>query len=102
MQKHYGQLGTEERVTLILKRLQGYRLRATTGVLSRPASPLSWEQQGNAEYSRKEVDTENCRARECRHLARRRRKLSAGSELLQVVMQMLIKGCPPHKQIVAR
>lgn len=101
MTTHYTHLTVEERVTLMIMRLQGASLRAIAAVLGRNPSTLSREvrrQPGPGYY---DATAAGARARALKHVPRRRKVLAPDSELLQVVCSLLAKGWSPQ-QIAAK
>ena len=101
MKRSYSQLNTEERVTLMLMRRQGYSQRSIAEALGRSVSTVCRELQRNTGSIPYEVHSANTQARERRHRPRRQCKLSPDSELWQVVTEMLAKGWSPQ-QIAAK
>lgn len=101
MTTHYTHLTIEERVTLMIMRLQGSSLRTIATVLKRHPSTLSREvrrQPGPGYYDASAAGT---RARGLKHVPRRRKILAPDSELFQVVRSLLAKGWSPQ-QIAAK
>ena len=101
MTTHYTHLTIEERVTLMIMRMQGASLRAIAQVLGRQPSTLSREVRRQSQPGHYDASTAGARARALRHVPRRSKLLAPGSEPFQVVHSMLAKGWSPQ-QIAAR
>jgi len=101
MTTHYTHLTIEERVTLMIMRMQGSSLRAIAQVLGRQPSTLSREVRRQLQPERYDASAVGARARALKHVPRRSKILAPGSELFQVVRSMLAKGWSPQ-QIAAK
>lgn len=101
MTTYYTHLTVEERVTLMLMRLQGSSLRAIASQLGRHPSTLSREVRRQPQPARYDATLAGARALALRRTPRRHKLLAPGSELFQVVSSMLAKGWSPQ-QIAAR
>jgi IS30 family transposase len=101
MTTHYTHLTVEERVTLMIMRLQGSSLRNIAAVPERHPSTLSRDvrrQPGSGYY---DASAAGARTRALRHVLRRRKILAPDSELFHVIRSLLAKGWSPE-QIAAR
>ena len=101
MTTQYSHLTLEERVTLMIMRLQGSSLRTIATLLGRHPSTLSREVRRQPSQDRYDATVAGERARLLRRFPRRQKVLAPDSELFQVVLHMLAKGWSPQ-QIVAR
>jgi len=101
MTTQYSHLTLEERVTLMIMRLQGSSLRTIATLLGRHPSTLSREVRRQPSQDRYDATVAGERARLLRRFPRRQKVLAPDSELFQVVLHMLAKGWSPQ-QIAAR
>ena len=101
MTTQYSHLTLEERVTLMIMRLQGSSLRTIATLLGQHPSTLSREVRRQPSQDRYDATVAGERARLLRRFPRRQKVLAPDSELFQVVLHMLAKGWSPQ-QIAAR
>lgn len=101
MTTQHSHLTLEERVTLMIMRLQGSSLRTIATLLGRHPSTLSREVRRQPSQDRYDATVAGERARLFRRFPRRQKVLAPDSELFQVVLHMLAKGWSPQ-QIAAR
>lgn len=101
MTTHYTHLNVEERVTLMIMRLQGSSLRTIATLLGRHPSTLSREVHRQPRPGHYDASAAGARARALKRIPRRKRILAPDSELFQVIRSMLAKGWSPQ-QIAAR
>jgi IS30 family transposase len=99
--KTYTHLSTDERIALMLMRHQGLSLRSISSHLGRHPSTLSRELRRNRTDYHYDVIHACALARERRSKPRRLSRLLPGSELFQVVTEMLKLRWSPQ-QIAAR
>lgn len=76
MTTHYTHLTIEERVTLMIMRMQGASLRAIAQVLGRQPSTLSREVRRQSQPGHYDASTAGARARALRHVPRRSKILA--------------------------
>jgi len=101
MTTQYSHLTLEERVPLMIMRLQGSSLRTIATLLGQHPSTLSREVRRQPSQGRYDATVAGERARLLRRFPRRQKVLAPDSELFQVVLHMLAKGWSPQ-QIAAR
>ena len=98
MEHHYHHLSTTDRVTLMLMRRQGASLRAVARELKRSPRTLSRELTrhavGDQSYDAKAA---GCSARSARVRCRPKRKLVEGTDLYDVVLDMLRNRWSPQQ-----
>lgn len=99
--KTYTHLTTDERVVLMLMQGQGLSLRSISRHLGRHPSTLSRELRRNGSARHYDVIQACALARDRRTKPRRPPRLLPGSELFQVVNEMLKRGWSPQ-QIASR
>lgn len=98
MEKHYHHLSTTDRVTLMLLKRQGLSLRAIASELNRSPSTLSRELRRHTVKSRPyDVETARVAARSARLRCWPRRKLVEGTDLQDVVVDMLRNKWSPRQ-----
>jgi IS30 family transposase len=97
MTTHYTHLIVEERVTLMIMRLQGSWLRTIATVLGRHPSTLSLEVYRHSGPDYYDASAAGARARALKRVPRRRKILAPDSELFQVVRSLLAKGVSPNR-----
>ena len=98
MEKHYHHLSTTDRVTLMLLKRQGLSLRAIASELNRSPSTLSRELQRRTVEGRPyDAEAAGLAARSARLLCRPRRKLVEGTDLHEVVVDMLRNKWSPQQ-----
>jgi IS30 family transposase len=99
MEKHYHHLSTTDRVTLMFLKRQSLSLRTIAVELSRSPSTLSRELRRRSVEGRPyDAKAAGLAARSARSLCRPRRKLIEGTDLHEVVVDMLRNKWSP-KQI---
>jgi IS30 family transposase len=90
MEKHYHHLSTTDRVTLMFLKRQGLSLRTIASELNRSPSTLSRElQRRTIEGQPYDAEAAGLAARSVRVSCRPRRKLAEGTDLHEVVVDML-------------
>ena len=92
MEKHYHHLSTTDRVTLMFLKRQGLSLRTIASELNRSPSTLSRELKRRAvkgEGRPYDAEAAGLAARSVRVSCRPRRKLAEGTDLHEVVVDML-------------
>ena len=98
MEKHYHHLSTTDRVTLMFLKRQGLSLRAIAIELSRSPSTLSRELRRRTVEGRPyDAEAAGLAARSARSLCRPRRKLIEGTDLHEVVVDMLRNKWSPQQ-----
>jgi IS30 family transposase len=98
MEKHYHHLSTTDRVTLMFLKRQGVSLRAIASELNRSPSTLSRELQRRAVEGRPyDAEAAGLAARSARLLYRPQRKLVEGTDLHEVVVDMLRNKWSPQQ-----
>ena len=101
MHTKYTHLSTEERVAIMVMQLQQLTLRAIAVLLRRHPSTISREIRRHSQLGRYDSAHAASRARVLRHKPRRQSRLCSGSELFQVIIEMLRIGWSPQ-QIASR
>jgi IS30 family transposase len=98
MEKHYHHLSATDRVTLMFLKRQGLSLRAIASELNRSPSTLSRELQRRTVEGRPyDAEVAGLAARSARLLCRPRRKLVAGTDIHEVVVDMLRNKWSPQQ-----
>ena len=98
MEKHYHHLSTTDRATLMFLKRQGLSLRAIASELNRSPSTLSRELQRRTVEGRPyDAEAAGLAARSARLLCRPRRKLVEGTDLHEVVVDMLRNKWSPQQ-----
>lgn len=101
MTPKYTHLSTEERVAIMVMQLQQLTLRAIAALLRRHPSTISREIKRHSQLDRYDAAHAAIRARELRRKPSHPPRLSSGSELFQLITQMLCIGWSPQ-QIASR
>lgn len=98
MENHYHHLSTTDRVTLMLMMRQGASLRAVARELKRSPSTLSRELKRHAVDDQPyDAEAAGCSARSARVRCRPKRKLVEGTDLYNVVLDMLRNRWSPQQ-----
>jgi IS30 family transposase len=98
MEKHYHHLSTTDRVTLMFLKRQGLSLRAIASELNRSPSTLSRELRRRTVEGRPyDAEVAGLAARSARLLCRPWRKLVAGTDIHEVVDDMLRNKWSPQQ-----
>lgn len=98
MPKHYHHLNATDRVTLMLMRRQGVSLRAIARELQRAPSTLSRElKRHETDAHTYNANAADQAARSTRVRCRRQRKLAEGTDLYEIVLDMLRNRWSPQQ-----
>lgn len=98
MPKHYNHLNATDRVTLMLMRRQGVSLRAIARELQRAPSTLSRElKRHETDAHTYNANAADQAARSTRVRCRRQRKLAEGTDLYEIVLDMLRNRWSPQQ-----